>query len=192
MDFGFKKEEIDLIKEVRAFIREEVTPELVDETRKLGAIFGGAEARKFIKKLAAKGWLTPAWPKEYGGLDASEMITYMIRDEMAYAELPLYYVAAYNAGPMILRDGSEEMKKEFLPPIARGEVEFALGYTEPQAGSDLAALNIRAEDRGDHFLLNGQKTFNTHTHVDIHYGRGPEKSWDHDPAPHHHGRLAEQ
>lgn len=170
MDFGFKKEESELIEEVREFIEQEVTPELVEETHQLGAIYGGPKARKFIKKLAARGWLTPAWPREYGGLDSSEMVTYMIRDEMAYAGLPLYFVAAYNAGPMILRDGSEEMKKEFLPPIARGEIEFALGYTEPQAGSDLAALNIRAEDKGDHFLLNGQKTFNTHTHVaDYHW-----------------------
>lgn len=170
MDFGFKKEEIELIEEVRAFIKEGVTPELVEETHGLGGVYGGPKARKFIKKLAARGWLTPAWPREYGGLDSSEMVTYMIRDEMAYAGLPLYFVAAYNAGPMILRDGSEEMKKEFLPTIARGEIEFALGYTEPQAGSDLAALNIRAEDKGDHFLLNGQKTFNTHTHVaDYHW-----------------------
>ena len=170
MDFGFKKEESELIEEVREFIEQEITPELVEETHQLGAIYGGAEAREFIKKLGARGWLTPAWPRDYGGLDSSEMVTYMIRDEMAYAGLPLYFVAAYNAGPMILRDGSEEMKREFLPPIARGEIEFALGYTEPQAGSDLAALNIRAEDRGDHFLLNGQKMFNTSTHVaDYHW-----------------------
>ncbi|MBL7212066.1 MAG: acyl-CoA dehydrogenase family protein [Desulfobacteraceae bacterium] len=170
MDFGFKKEESELIEEVREFIEQKITSELVEETHQLGAIYGGAEAREFIKKLGARGWLTPAWPRDYGGLDSSEMVTYIIRDEMAYAGLPLYFVAAYNAGPMILRDGSEEMKREFLPPIARGEIEFALGYTEPQAGSDLAALNIRAEDRGDHFLLNGQKMFNTSTHVaDYHW-----------------------
>lgn len=170
MEFGFKKEEIELLDQVRTLISQEVTPEVVQETREQGAIYGGPEARKFIKKLGAKGWLTPAWPRKYGGIDSSEMITYMIRDELAYAELPLYYVAAYNAGPMILRDGSDEMKDEFLPPIAKGEIEFALGYTEPQAGSDLSALNIRAEDKGDHFVLNGQKTFNTHTHVaDYHW-----------------------
>lgn len=165
MDFGFKEEETNLIREVRAFIEQEKTPELVEETHAMGAVFGGPEARKFISKLGARGWLTPGWPKEYGGLGASEMVTYMIRDEMAYAGLPLYYIAAYNAGPMILRYGSEEMKREFLPPIARGEIEFALGYTEPQAGSDLAALTIRAEDKGDHFLVNGQKMFNTSSHI---------------------------
>jgi alkylation response protein AidB-like acyl-CoA dehydrogenase len=69
-----------------------------------------------------------------------------------------------------MRHGSEKIKKEFLLPIARGEVEFALGYTEPNAGSDLASLEIRAEDKGDYFLVNGQKTFNTHSHVaDYHW-----------------------
>jgi len=184
MEFQFKKEESDLIARVREFIKENVTPEIVEETHQLGGVFGGIEARRFIKKLAVNGWLTPAWPKEYGGLDSSEMITYMIRDEMAYFELPLYFVGAYNAGPMILRDGSEEMKNEFLLPIARGEIEFALGYTEPQAGSDLAALNIRAEDKGDHFLVNGQKTFNTHTHVADYHWLAARTSFD---GPKHKG-----
>ena len=170
MDFGFKKEEEDLISEVRAFIKKEATPEMLAETRQLGQIYGGPEGRKFIQKFAAKGWLTPNWPKEFGGMGASEMVTYIIRDEMAYARVPSAFVAAHMAGPTILRVGNEELKKEYLPRIARGEVEFALGYTEPQAGSDLVALKIRAEDKGDFFLINGQKTFNTHCHVaDYHW-----------------------
>jgi len=170
MDFGFKKEEEDLVREVRAFIKKEATPEMLAETRQLGQIYGGPEGRKFIQKFAAKGWLTPNWPKEFGGMGASEMVTYIIRDEMAYARVPSVFVAAHMAGPTILRVGNEELKKEYLPRIARGEVEFALGYTEPQAGSDLVALKIRAEDKGDFFLINGQKTFNTHCHVaDYHW-----------------------
>lgn len=170
MDFEFTKEEEALLEEVRGFIRKETTPELLAETEELGAIYGGKEGRKFIQKFALRGWLTPDWHKEYGGMGASEMVTYMIRDELAYAGLPIYFVAAHMAGPIILRRGSEELKKEFLGPIARGEIEFALGYTEPQAGSDLASLNIRAEDKGDFFLINGQKTFNTHCHVaDYHW-----------------------
>lgn len=170
MDFGFKMEEEDLISEVRAFIKKEATPEMLAETRQLGQIYGGPEGRKFIQKFAAKGWLTPNWPKEFGGMGASEMVTYIIRDEMAYARVPSVFVAAHMAGPTILRMGNEELKKEYLPRIARGEVEFALGYTEPQAGSDLVALKIRAEDKGDFFLINGQKTFNTHCHVaDYHW-----------------------
>ncbi|MBU3917651.1 acyl-CoA dehydrogenase family protein, partial [bacterium] len=74
------------------------------------------------------------------------------------------------AGPTIMHFASDEMKKEWLLPIARGEVEFALGYTEPQAGSDLSAINIHAVDNGDTFIVNGQKSFNTHSHVaDFHW-----------------------
>lgn len=170
MEFGFTQEEENSIEAVRQFLEREVTPEVKAETLSLGGIYGGKEARQCIQKFASRGWLVPNWPKEYGGLDSSEMLAYMIRDEMAYAGLPLYYVAAYMAGPTILKYGSEEMKKEFLPPVARGEIEFALGYTEPQAGSDLSSLRMRAEDQGDFFVVNGQKTFNTHTHVaDYHW-----------------------
>lgn len=170
MNFSFSEEEEKVIKEVRAFIKNEVTQDLVDESLGLGLIYGGHEGRKFIQKIATKGWLTPNWPKEYGGLGASEMLTYMIRDELAYAMAPTIFVGAHMAGPAILRVGTEEMKKEYLPRIARGEIEFALGYTEPDAGSDIAAISLRAEDKTDYFLMNGQKTFNTHCHVaDYHW-----------------------
>lgn len=170
MDFGFKEEEEKIVKQVRKFLQSEVTPELVNETLDLGLIYGGQEGRRFVKKFAAKGWLTPNWPKEYGGLDTPEMVTYMIRDELAYAMVPTIFIGAHMAGPAILRVGSEEMKKEYLPSISRGETEFALGYTEPDAGSDLAGLNMHVDDMGDHFLMNGQKTFNTHCHVaDYHW-----------------------
>jgi hypothetical protein len=170
MEFGFTEEEIKLIEDVRAFIRKESTPELLAETHELGEIYGGQEGRKFIKKLAARGWFVPHWPKAYGGQESSAMVTFIIRDELAYSELPWGFVGAYIAGPIILRRGSEKLKDEFLPRIANGELEFALGYTEPNAGSDLASLEIRAEDKGDFFLLNGNKTFNTHCHIaDYHW-----------------------
>ena len=92
------------------------------------------------------------------------MDRFMIFEEVAYHGGTPTTVAVGMAGPVILRNGSEEQKKEFLPKCARGEIEFALGYTEPQAGSDLAALEIRAEDKGDHYLMNGQKVFNTSCH----------------------------
>jgi alkylation response protein AidB-like acyl-CoA dehydrogenase len=170
MDFQFSAEENRLLDEVRAFIKAESTPELLEETRNLGMLYGGEEGRKFIKKFAANGWLASTWPEEYGGLGISQVLTFAIREEMAYAGVPVSFVAANMAGPTILHFGSDEMKKEWLLPIARGELEFCLGYTEPQAGSDLAAVNIRAVDKGDHFLINGQKTFNSHAHVaDYHW-----------------------
>ena len=170
MEFRFTPEEEKLASEVHDFLEKEVTPELLAETEALGAIYGGPEGRKIVQKMGARGWLCPTWAKEYGGLGTSEMIRFMIVDDMAYMGLPCIFVGANMAGPTILRHGSEEMKKEVLPPIARGEVEYALGYTEPQAGSDLASVEIRAEDKGDYFLLNGQKMFNTHCHVaDYHW-----------------------
>jgi len=170
MDFSFSPEERKLLEDVRAFLRSEATPELLTETQQLGYIYGGKEGRKFIKKFAAKGWLTPNWPEEYGGLGTSTTLGFAIREEMALAQVPLIFVAAHMAGPTIMHFGSGGMKKEWLLPIARGEGEFCLGYTEPQAGSDLAALSIRAVDDGDFFTVNGQKTFNTHAHVaDYHW-----------------------
>lgn len=170
MDFSFSPEDQKLLKDVRAFIKSESTPELLAETRELGHIYGGKEGRRFIKKFAANGWLTPNWPEEHGGLGTSTMLAFAIREEMALAGVPLIFVAAHMAGPTIMHFGKEETKKQWLLPIARGEVEFCLGYTEPQAGSDLAALSIRAVDDGDFFTFNGQKTFNTHAHVaDYHW-----------------------
>ncbi len=170
MEFSFSPEEEKLLEEVRAFLKSEVTDALLAESEELGHIYGGREGRKFIRKFAAHGWLIPNWPPEYGGLGASAAVSFAIREEMAYAAVPLIFVAAHMAGPTIMHFGSQAMKDKWLLPIARGEVEFCLGYTEPQAGSDLAALNIRAVDKGDHFLLNGQKTFNTHAHVaDYHW-----------------------
>lgn len=170
MDFAFSPEEQKTIEEVRAFIKAEATPEMLEETLSIGGCYGGKLGREFIKKFAAHGWLVPNWPPEYGGLGASSMLTFAIREEMSYNNIPSGFVAAHMAGPTIMHVGSEEMKKEWLLPIARGEYEFALGYTEPQAGSDLSNVALRAVDEGDHFVLNGQKTFNTHTHVaDYHW-----------------------
>jgi 3-oxocholest-4-en-26-oyl-CoA dehydrogenase alpha subunit len=164
------EEEQKVLEEVRRFIKKEVTPELIEESRHLEWMYGGPEGRKFIQKFAVNGWLTPCWPVEYGGLNSSQMLMYAIRNELAYAWAPVYFPGAFNAGPDILRHGSEEMKKEFLLRLARGEIEFALGYTEPAAGSDLMSLEIYADDKGDHFLINGQKTFSSHAHIaDYHW-----------------------
>ncbi|MFH1138126.1 MAG: acyl-CoA dehydrogenase family protein [Pseudomonadota bacterium] len=170
MDFRFSPQEENVLKDVRSFLKSETTPELLEETTKLGHIYGGPLGREFIQKFATHGWLTPNWPEEYGGLGGSATLSFAIREEMALAGVPLIFVAAHMAGPTIFLFGSEEMKQKWLRPIARGEYEFALGYTEPQAGSDLSNINMRAVDLGDHFVVSGQKTFNTHSHVaDYHW-----------------------
>ena len=165
MDFGFSKEEEAFRQEVRELLRKEVTPQIREEAD--SGIGWGPHTWELVRKLGAKGLLTPTWPKEYGGLGLPPLYRFIVHEELDYAEaLPheALTVGAGVAGPTIMLYGSEEQKKDYLPRIARGEIEFALGYTEPQAGSDLASLQLRAEDRGDHFLFNGQKVFNTRCH----------------------------
>jgi len=170
MDFRFNSEDEELAAAVHEFLLANVTPEVRAETLELGALYGGPEARKICRKMGEKGWLCSTWPESYGGLGTSETARMMILDDMAYMGLPFLMGGVNMAGPAIMHYGSEELKQEFLPRIASGEIEIALGYTEPDAGSDIAALRLRAEDKGDFFLLNGQKTFNSHCHVaDYHY-----------------------
>ena len=184
MNFEFTAEELEMKKEVVDFIKKESTPEIVKESESHGDIYGAPEGRKIIQKMAARGWLTPTWPKKYGGMEASETIGYMIREEMGYYGLPFGFIAAHMAGPTILRFASDEMKEKWLPRISSGELEFALGYTEPQAGSDLSALMMEAKDMGDHFLVNGTKLFNTSCHIADYHWLAARTDFD---APRHKG-----
>ena len=164
MDFNFTPEEEKFRKEVRDFFIQE--EKVVAEANKEwdSGLGYGPNCWKILKKIGSKGWLCPTWPKEYGGLELSYMYRYILMEEMQYFLNIYSTVGAGMAGPVIMKHGSEEQKKAFLILIARGEIEFALGYTEPQAGSDLAALAIKAEDKGDYFLMNGSKLFNTRAH----------------------------
>ncbi len=190
MDFGFSKEEEEFRQEVREFCRREVTPELIEDYEREA----GYTPRiwEFLRKLGERGWLTPNWPKEYGGLGSDYMKKFIIEQEVTRAigvRQAVRNVGNGMAGPIILRYGTEEQKKRFLPPIARGEVEYCLGYTEPQAGSDLAALELRAaevgvkgevfaEDKGDYFIMNGQKMFNTAAHYAQFHWLGARTDWE--------------
>ncbi len=165
MDFRFSNEEEGFRQEVREFLRKEVTPQVREEAD--SGIGWGPHIWELVHKLGARGLLTPTWPKEFGGLGLPSVYRFIVHEELDYAEaLPheALTVGAGVAGPTIMLYGSAEQKKAYLPRIARGEIEFALGYTEPQAGSDLASLQLRAEERGDHFIFNGQKVFNTRCH----------------------------
>jgi alkylation response protein AidB-like acyl-CoA dehydrogenase len=165
MDFGFSKEEEAFRQELREFASKEVTPEVMEEAE--SGLGWGPHAWEFVRKLGSKGYLTPTWPKEYGGLGLPPIYRFIVHEELDYTgALPpeALVVGAGVAGPTIMLYGSDEQKREYLPRIAKGEIEFALGYTEPQAGSDLANLEIRADEKDDGFILNGQKVFNTRCH----------------------------
>ncbi len=131
----------------------------------------GPEGREFMRRLGAAGFLGIGWPEQYGGTGGSIAMEIILSQEFARREAYLpNSVARLMAGPVILRHGSERMKREFLPRIAAGEVEFGLGYTEPPAGSDLAAMQMRAVRDGEYYIINGQKVFNTQSHfADYHW-----------------------
>src|SRR5262249_20570467 len=111
-----------------------------------------------------RGWTAPEWPAEYGGGGLSREEGKVLREEMRRinARSPLDSFGIWMLGPALLRYGSEEQKKTYLPPIVGGEIRWCQGYSEPGAGSDLASLKTKAEDKGDHFLVNGQKVWTSY------------------------------
>jgi len=164
MDFRLTEEQEAFRQEIRAFLEsEKVTCEKAMREEERGSI--GHHTEEIRRKLGAKGYLTPSWPKEWGGLGSSHTEKYIVAEEMSYfMGIGAHGVGEGMAGPVIMRYGSQEQKEEFLPRIARGEIEFALGYSEPEAGSDLASLRMRAVRNEDHYIINGQKVFNTACH----------------------------
>lgn len=142
----------------RDYFQTLMTPEL--KARMRGAE-GGDEFRDTIRKMGRDGWLAIGWPKEYGGqgLSATEQLIFF--EEANIAGAPLPFVTISTVGPALMEHGTEAQKREFLPGMATGDIIFAIGYSEPGAGSDLAVLKTQAELKGDletgHFVVNGQK-----------------------------------
>jgi alkylation response protein AidB-like acyl-CoA dehydrogenase len=163
MEYRFSDQALAFEAEVNEFLSQEWTPEL-------RATIGDpttdtmTEERGFRKLLAERGWLTMSWPKEYGGQERSLEEQYLFWEAMNYVGAPQATVATQQVGPTLMRFGTDEQQERFLPPIARGEVEFALGYSEPDAGSDLASLQLRAVKDGDDYVLNGIKRFTSGAH----------------------------
>ncbi len=126
--------------------------------------FASEDQKLWLERMAARGWTAPDWPTEYGGGGLSQQEHKVLREEMARinARPPLSSFGVWMIGPAILKFGSEELKRQHLPPIVRGEIRWCQGYSEPGAGSDLAGLQTRAEDHGDHFIVNGQKIWTSY------------------------------
>lgn len=164
MEFGLSEEEQRLQGEVRDFLKRELKEESRRELN-WGLEFSPG-TWDFLRKLGERRWICPTWSREYGGLALSNMSRYIIVEELHYytAPLPFILIGASTVGPTIMLHGIEEQKREYLPRIARGEIEFSLGYTEPEAGSDIASLDIRAVEDGDDYVMNGQKVFSGRAH----------------------------
>jgi alkylation response protein AidB-like acyl-CoA dehydrogenase len=127
-------------------------------------VFKNEAQKLWMERMAERGWTVPDWPTEYGGGGLSPAETKVLKQEMARigARNPLMSFGISMLGPALLKYGSEEQKKRFLTEIARGEIRWCQGYSEPNAGSDLASLQTRCEDEGDHWLVNGQKVWTSY------------------------------
>ncbi len=162
MDFAFTPEDERFRAALRRFLADELPAwwrgMFVADPRAI------PETRRFCEQLAARGWLTMAWPREYGGQEASVWQQAILREEMWAHDEPRgpQYMNLNYIGPCIMRFGTASQKARFLPPMAAGQVLWTQGFSEPNAGSDLASLTTRAEERGDHFVVNGQKTWNSY------------------------------
>ena len=168
-DFGG---ELDVFRtETRAWLEANCpasmrTPLTGDETPWGGRKFKwkNPDSKVWLDRMAEKGWTAPMWPREYGGGGLSAAEARVLEQELARikARPALFSFGVWMLGPVLLEYANEEQKKEHLPKIVRGEIRWCQGYSEPGAGSDLAGLQTRCEDKGDHFLINGQKVWTSY------------------------------
>jgi alkylation response protein AidB-like acyl-CoA dehydrogenase len=158
MHLGFTPEQNRLREELREYFGGLMTDAI---RASLGAADGdygdGTAYRQVVRQLGEDGWLALGWPAEYGGRGGSLLDQLIFTDEAAIAGVPVPFLTINTVGPTIMRFGTAEQKARYLPRIAAGEIHFSIGYSEPEAGTDLAALRTRAIRDGDGYLINGQK-----------------------------------
>jgi alkylation response protein AidB-like acyl-CoA dehydrogenase len=169
MDFRFSQEEEAFRREARDWIKKEVPqrwyeldPMMWEETDESWAL-----SHEFQKKLGQKGWLAPAYPKQYGGAEMSHMKRLILAEELSYNKAPVgveVEISVNWVGPDIMLFGSEEQKQKYVTGVAKGEIIFCLGYSEPNAGSDLASLQTTAIEEGDEYVVNGNKIWTSFAH----------------------------
>ena len=185
MDFEFSEEQQRFRAEVEAFLDEREAIEVMDPTREnMAQICDTPERRAFMAEVGERGWLGLTWPEEYGGSEGDGVYEYLLNEALARRGAPHIGKGVGIIGKTLIKHGSDKLKAEFLPKILRNEVEFAVGYSEPDAGSDAAAMQLKATRDGDGWRLNGQKTWTTSAHFAEWYWVGART----DPeAPKHHG-----
>ncbi len=165
MDFDLDPQEQAFADEVEKWLVENHDPEVMDPTREnFAQLVDTPERRAFMKKLAAKGWLGMTWPKRYGGQEIEGIYEYILNEALSRHGAPQIGKGIGIIGKTLIRHGSEKLKREFLPKILDAEIEFALGYSEPQAGSDAANMQLKAVKVEGGWKLNGQKIWTTSAH----------------------------
>jgi hypothetical protein len=165
VNFEWSEEEKAFRSSFRSFIEANAGPEVADPRRDgMGQLVDSPERRAFMKLLSSQGWIGMSWPKQYGGQEAPGIFEYLLNEELAAAGAPFIGKGVGIVGKTIIRHGNERLKQEFLPKILNAEIEFAIGYSEPNSGSDLASMQMRATKTDGGWILNGQKRFTTSAH----------------------------
>ncbi|MEC9322231.1 MAG: acyl-CoA dehydrogenase family protein [Actinomycetota bacterium] len=157
MDFDYTPDQIQLRKDYRERLEAVMTPER--RAAVAGLAEGGAAVSEVRRALGAAGLLGVAWPTEYGGHGLGAMEQYIFGEEARRVNAPMPMITLNTVGPTLIQFGTDEQKNTFLPAILRGEIDFAIGYSEPGAGSDLASLRTTAVRDGDEFVINGSKMY---------------------------------
>jgi alkylation response protein AidB-like acyl-CoA dehydrogenase len=157
MEIGFTEEQEALRRELRAYYADLLTPEVEQELANSHGI--GPTVRRIFKQMASDGWVGIGWPKEYGGQGRSAIEQFIFFDESMRSGAPVPMLTINTVGPTIMHFGSEEQKAFFLPKILAGEIHFCIGYSEPDAGTDLASLTTAGVVDGDELVINGTKVF---------------------------------
>ncbi len=188
MDFDFSPEQRDFQAEVEAFLDAHDDPEVFDLTREnMAQIVDTPERRGFMRELGQKGWLGLTWPKEYSGSEGEGVYEYLLNEALAGRGGPQIGKGVGIIGKTLIAHGNDFLKEKFLPMILNNDVEFAVGYSEPNAGSDAASMRLKAErteqDGKSGWLLNGQKTWTTSAHFAEWYWLGTRT----DPDNKHRG-----
>ena len=157
MHIAYAPEQERLRAELRQYFATLMTPEVRAALQGDGEYGDGDVYKQVVRQMGRDGWLTLGWPTEYGGRGGSALDQLIFTDEAAVAGAPVPFLTINTVGPTIMRFGTEEQKAFFLPRIASGDLHFAIGYSEPGAGTDLASLRTRAVLDGDEWVINGQK-----------------------------------
>jgi acyl-CoA dehydrogenase len=158
MHITYTPEQAALQDELRAYFATLITPERREALSSTSGEYGeGSVYRDVVQQMGKDGWLALGWPEEFGGQNRSAMEQLIFTDEAATAGAPVPFLTINSVAPTIMAFGTQEQKSFFLPRIAAGELHFSIGYSEPEAGTDLAALRTTARRDGDEFVINGQK-----------------------------------
>ncbi|HEX2176669.1 MAG TPA: acyl-CoA dehydrogenase family protein [Nocardioidaceae bacterium] len=157
MHLAFTPEQDALRRELRDYFATLMTPERRAGLDTDGEYGDGAAYKDVVRQMGRDGWLSIGWPKEYGGQDRPMLDQLIFTDEAAVAGVPVPFLTLNTIAPTLMKFGTERQRADLVPRIGRGEVHFAIGYSEPEAGTDLASLRTRAERDGDDYVVNGQK-----------------------------------